>query len=534
MFERPGSRPSVVAPRIQTRREPTVIGFVFEMRPRLARRFPVIFVTACLLAWEGCTTHVTRNATESLAPIDPILRTADLDIGEMQTLELNGSQSVALRLIDLRETRGEVNQAIRHAEVDLDVNGQVVTLTCGNYELPITHAGVQIDCGITRGYLGLSSKGNVWGLNKAARVRVWPAGSPLFEPGTLGYPVRQRWFASLTQMGNEPVYADGNDLPNKKEIYYHSGLDIGGCEGCTDVIAATDGLVVSSGVERLAGHTDSPIEPRYDVLYILDGRGWYYRYSHLMVIEPEIRIGARVRLGQKLGVLGKEGGSGGWSHLHFEFSSRQPSGQWGVIEGYAMLFEAYRRTYQPPLVAVARPHQLIGTGSKTFFDGRRSWGKGVLRYRWVFGDGSTAEGIRAERVYEKPGVYSEILEVRDADGNLARDFAVVHVFDGVRPGDNPPALHAAFAPTMGIRAKTPVLFKVRSFRSEEGEERWDFGDGTPRVTVKSNGRPIFHDPNGYAITQHAFDKPGRYLVSVERIDAASGLTATAHLDVLVE
>jgi len=46
---------------------------------------------------------------------------------------------------------------------------------------------------------------------------------------------------------------------------------------------------------------------------------------------------------QKIGVLGKEGGSGGWSHLHFDIQSRQPSGKWGTQEAYAFAWEAYRQ-----------------------------------------------------------------------------------------------------------------------------------------------------------------------------------------------
>ncbi len=57
------------------------------------------------------------------------------------------------------------------------------------------------------------------------------------------------------------------------------------------------------------------------MVYIRDGRGWYCRYSHLKFIDAAIRSGVRVALGQKLGVLGKEGGSGGWSLLHFDISA---------------------------------------------------------------------------------------------------------------------------------------------------------------------------------------------------------------------
>ena len=124
--------------------------------------------------------------------------------------------------------------------VKVEVNGQAIELISATYHLPQTIAGVQVDCPITRGYLTNTDQDH-WGLTKAARLRVWPAGSPWIEPGTFVYPVRQRWFASATQMANEPTFVDGIEQPSRRKIYYHSGLDIGGAEGLVDVIAATAG-----------------------------------------------------------------------------------------------------------------------------------------------------------------------------------------------------------------------------------------------------------------------------------------------------
>ena len=57
-------------------------------------------------------------------------------------------------------------------------------------------------------------------------------------------------------------------------FYYHSGLDIGGSEGLVEVVAAIDRLVVSVGEVVLKEHKrDTPVAPRYDVVYLLDGRG---------------------------------------------------------------------------------------------------------------------------------------------------------------------------------------------------------------------------------------------------------------------
>src|SRR5207249_6253029 len=105
--------------------------------------------------------------------------------------------------------------------------------------------------------------------------RLWPAGSPFMPPGSFVYPVRQRWFATRTQMGNEPTYVDDGESIGSSRIYYHSGLDIGGAEGLVDVVAATGGLVVGLGTavidaeknnaSRSEEHT-SELQSRFDLV----------------------------------------------------------------------------------------------------------------------------------------------------------------------------------------------------------------------------------------------------------------------------
>jgi murein DD-endopeptidase MepM/ murein hydrolase activator NlpD len=471
------------------------------------------------------------SAPPAPSPSEVLHRTIDLAIGETQELTLTDGTPVRVKLLDLQETLDGVNQAVRRAQVRVEVNGQAATLTSGTYRLPRSVAGVQIDCPITKGYLAKARK-NVWGLLKDARLRLWPAGSPWITPGAFLYPARQRWFASYTHMGNEPVYVDGGDLPAKKDIYYHYGLDIGGSEGLVDVIAATEGLVVSSGNSVLAGHEkDTPVDKRYDVIYLLDARGWYYRYSHLKYIEAAIRPGVRVTMGQKLGVLGKEGGSGGWTHLHFDITKRQPSGLWGIEEGYAFIWQAYHQDHPADIVAVARPHALLWAGEKAALDGSNSWGRD-LKYEWTFTDGGSATGDRVERVYEKAGTYCETLKVTDAAGRVDYDFAVVQVIDKASPDKVPPTIHATYAPTFGIRPGDPVVFKVRTFRDKEGGETWDFGDGSAPLTVKSDANAVMHAPTGYAEAIHKYEKPGHYFVKVEHA-SPDGVKAVARLQVRV-
>lgn len=180
---------------------------------------------------------------------------------------------------------------------------------------------------------------------------------------------------------------------------------------------------------------------------------------------------------------------------------------------------------------MARPHHFLWAGQKVVLHGSRSWGRG-LRHEGAFGDGTTAAGPRVERLYERPGSYSEILKVTDVDGRVDYDFAVVQVLDRNRPKVLPPTIHATYWPTFGIRPGDPVTFKVRTFRTREGEERWDFGDGHPPVTVRSDGNAVPLAPDGYAETVHRFEKPGLHVVRVERANA-EGMKAVAHLAVRV-
>jgi len=465
----------------------------------------------------------------------PLLVTVDLDQGESQTVTLSNGRTVDVRLVEVEETRDDVRQAVRHAKATVRVNDRTVDLVASAYHLPVTVGDVQIDCAVTRGYTGDSSKGNAWALEKDARFRLWPAGSPWVDTDTFVYPVNQRWFATDTQMGNVPCFVDAAETPGARNVYYHYGLDFGGPEGLVDVLSATDGLVVSSGTAVLESDEQSPAKPRYDVVYIRDDRGWFYRYSHLQMIATAVRPGYRVRKGERIGILGKEGGSGGWSHLHFDITAMQPSGRYGILNAYPLAWQAYQAQYQPDIIAVARPHHVAWTGQKVVLDGRKSWSRtsGPLEYAWTLSDGSTARGATLARAYDTPGEYSEVLRVTDAAGHVAYDFAVVQVFDKARPDRLPPTIHAAYWPTFDIRPGRPVTFKVRSFRTTRPEEVWDFGDGSPPVTVHSDGNANVHSLDGYAVTQHAFARPGDYVVTVHTTNQ-HGYTATTHLHVRVE
>jgi murein DD-endopeptidase MepM/ murein hydrolase activator NlpD len=473
------------------------------------------------------------RGAEVLPQRDWPFATVDLNVGQSTSVELANGKRVTVELLGLKEIRDDVREAVREAQVSVRINGRKATLTSANYRLPIVVGDVQVDCSVARGCVQPGK--NPWALVKDARLRLWPSGAPWIQTGTFVYPLRQRWFASATQMANEPVFVDGGDVPDKKRpVYYHWGLDAGGAEGLVEVVAATEGVVVTAGQQTLPqSEFPAELKPRYDVVYLRDGRGWYYRYSHLYCFDPALKPGVRVKMGQKIGRLGKEGASGGWSHLHFDITVLQPNGEYGITDAYAFYWQAYHEQYPGGPQAVARPHHLAWTDEPVTLDGIRS-----LRaqgYQWSFSDGTKAAGATAVQRYSRSGMYSEILKVTDAEGRVDYDFAVVQVIDRQHPEQLPPSIHAAYWPTFGLRAGAEVTFKVRTFRiaAHQGRERWDFGDGSPAVEVQSDGNAVPSAKNGYAVTTHRYAKAGHYLVSVTRRNDR-GQSATARLHVEVE
>ncbi len=456
----------------------------------------------------------------------------DLNIGESQKVTLINGEKVDIKLIDIKEIRDDIRSAIRSVNVKVSVNGKEIMLNSANYNLPVKIENVQIDCPITKGYYK-NSDGDAWKLERDARLRLWPKDSPYITPGTFAYPIKQLWFANDTQMSNEPVFVDWGEGTSSKSIYYHAGLDFGGCEGLTEILSAVDGLIIIAGKDSITGYENTPAHSAYDEIFILDDRGWIYEYAHLFSIDPSVKPGKKVKMGQKIGLLGKEGGSGGWTHLHFQIHTKLSSGKWGTEEGYAYIWEAYVNQYKPPLIGVARPHHLAYTGQTVTINGRKSMsfsGK-IVKYEWIFYNGSTASGPTQERTYNQPGTYSEVLKVTDSNGNIDYDYVVVQVRDKINPEKMPPSIHAVYHPTFNIKLGDPVIFQVRTFRSEVDNEVWDFGDGTPKTIVKSVMEKN-RIKGKYAETIHKFTKLGNYLVRVERSNEL-GFKAIAHLHIEV-
>ena len=269
-------------------------------------------------------------------------------------------------------------------------------------------------------------------------------------------------------------------------------------------------------------------------MYLKDSRGWYYRYSHLHTINESIRPGRVIDQGTEIGLLGKKGASGGWSHLHFEIKCRQPSGKWGTQVGYAFLWEAYRNQYKPRLVANTRRKSFLMAGEDATLDGSKSWSATdtIRSYEWTFTDGTTASGLNVTRTYETPGVYSEVLKVTDqaaiSTTTLPKSMFLIH-------RNRITTCHESTRPTgrrSPIESTNPSPSKFVRLEIRMATKSGTSGDGSPAVSVKSDGNADKQAKDGYAITHHSYEKPGDYIVTVTR-RRNDGVTATTRLHVKV-
>ena len=464
----------------------------------------------------------------------PIRTIVELNVGESQQVEISNGQVVTLHLLEITEHRDSLRNALRSADIRMLIDGDEVVLKAGSYCLPVTVDMVQIDCPAIKSIYPNVGR-DWWGMTKAARFRLWPKGSPLITPGTFVYPIKQKWFANLTQMSNEPTYVNEGEK-QQGYIYYHADLDIGGAEGKDEIVSATDGLVISVHNKTLKEYINDIGGIREDVIYIIDDRGWYYRYSHLHRVDKSIQLGQQIKVGQHLGYIGKEGASGGWVHLHFGIKHKEsPSGKWASEDAYAYVYEAYVNQYKPSILAHARPHQLAWVGDEVTLDGSNSESfKGnIVSYDWKFSDGTNKSGAIQSKVYDEPGMYSEILKVKNINGDVDYDFCTVQVFAREGQGTKIPTMQTAFYPTIGTKKGDAISFFVRSFNCEGGNEIWDFGDGTPQVKVNSGNGKNMTSAGSFAEVKHVYRQEGDYIVTTKRT-GKNGISAITHLHVKIE
>lgn len=148
--------------------------------------------------------------------------------------------------------------------------------------------------------------------------------------------------------------------------------------------------------------------------------------------------------------------------------------------------------------AFAGEDKTVCAGDVVLFDGGGSVDPegGLLKYRWDFGDGTTADGINPTKTFTDGGVYSVSLTIEDDSGlpcNSDVDRLVIRVAESpvADAGDD-----------LIVCAGTRVAFngsRSKDFDGLVNSYHWDFGDGST---------------GGGATPSHVFTIPGVYLVTL--------------------
>jgi PKD repeat protein len=153
-------------------------------------------------------------------------------------------------------------------------------------------------------------------------------------------------------------------------------------------------------------------------------------------------------------------------------------------------------TINRPPVAVAGANKEVCAGDIVVFDGSASSDPdgGLLRYRWDFGDGGTADIVNPTRTYDDGAVYPVTLTVQDESG-FPNDRDTSRIV--VKVDESPLAAAGA---DQEVCAGTKVSFDGSASRDFDGVVNrfsWDFGDGA----TGGGDKPV-----------HVYSQPGNYRV----------------------
>ncbi|HEX2924247.1 MAG TPA: peptidoglycan DD-metalloendopeptidase family protein, partial [Chloroflexota bacterium] len=441
-------------------------------------RLTVLLVMAAVCVsslWNQAAAASSANGAESTS-LDALVKryskqcVFSLNPGESYLVKLKNGTGRSVRLVSVKEQRDSVIGLVRRADVAVEVGGKPLNLVCAPYVMPTVIRGLRIQADTTSEWVDMP---------KRVQFSAWDASDPIVDTKRFGFPIRDyRLLSHGTQAFNEPVHLGQGDGDPAGQKFYHSyGMDMAGFEGAEEVISATEGDVIFFWPSR---------EDLCSVV-VQDADGFTWEYAHLASISPEIVLGAHVKRGAKIGMLGKTGPSGNFSHLHLgSFLSRadmEGGRENKRLNLYPWLVTAYQAAHPKSVYAVARPHHLAMTGEGVLFDGSNSlaFGTKVAAWKWVLPDGRTIRKPTAEAVFDKPGSYVATLWIKGANGAEDVDFCQVRVFSRGKPEDHMPTIFMSYTPTEGVHVGQPVTFRFWLQGENPQQIAVDFGDGSQRI-----------------------------------------------------
>ncbi len=413
-----------------------------------------------------------------------------LNIGEEYPFELKDKSEKLIRLVSVKEYRDSVVKLVRWADVVIEVDGEILHLTCAPYTIPTEFNRIRVQADTTSAWH--------W-LPKRVQFSIWDANDPIVKTERFGFPLSDyALFSHGMQAYNEVVHLGWTDGCPEGVVFYHDyGIDFGGYESRQHIVSCTDGTVLQLSTER-----------KHIFVVIQDDDGFIWDYGHFDFIDPGVKKGARIQRGQTIGILGKTGPSGNFSHLHLgaylSRSDLEADKRNRRLNLYPWIVATYAKQYRKTMYAVARPHLTASTGEKVEFDASRclSFGPEIVSYQWMFPDGQTVHAAKAEAVFDKSGIYIATLWIKDERGNQDVDFCKVKVFTASSPEGNIPTIYMTRTPASDIVVGQPVFFRLWLQGTNDGLIEIDFGDGT-----------MIRDYVSYSEIQHSFTSPGIHVVT---------------------
>lgn len=418
-------------------------------------------------------------------------RIVALGIGEQYSFEFNNRDTTVIRLVSVEEHRYSLINRMQWARVVVAVDGVHLELMCSPYVMPTEIGRLRIQADTTAGWPNIPDSSS-----KKVQFSLWDALDPIVDTDNFGFPIADyRMFSHGTQSFNEVVHLGTTDgTPQGPNFYHDYGFDMAGFEGREKVLSCVEGKVV----DIWDGHS----------VAVCDDQGLIFTHAHLDSIAPGVRAGVKVRKGRPLGMLGRKGPSGNFSHLHvgtYLSEEDRKAGRANVnLNLYPWFVTAYQQlSCQMPL-AVARPHHVILAGEMARFDGSNSlaFGTGILRYRWVFHDGDSIETARVEKQFDKPGTYIAELWIWDGFRRYDVDFCKVRVYSRTDPEPVMPTLFLTYTPAKPAFTDPTVYVRGWLQGGESANIRLDFGDGT-----------ILEDYEPYSVVEHRYTKGGIHILT---------------------
>lgn len=379
------------------------------------------------------------------------------------------------------------------AAVQLEVNGQPVTIHHRPYQMPETAGGLRLYVETTKEWADDTRQffKNAQPMAHDVKLSAVVAGAT-WGPEDFLFPVlNYRWRSSTYQNTWE-------GLVPFNLLYYHHGEDLGAVPDMLDLVAVRDGVIHDSPVPN------GPKGSNYLTIDMGDGMAYGYAHMNYSSFDPKLSVGTPVKRGQKLAKTGMtyQGlpQQHNDPHVHMDLSNiAEHAIRDNEQSHFPAMIESYFRAYDDALLALAGSYGFADVGSTYHLDGSRSVarpGHKIVSYQWKLHDGKMVNGALAEVKFAGPGYYAEELIVRADDGTEDRDAIHVRVTkDG--QSDMIGRGWVYYTPARAIYPGTEVKFLNRLDRTENTQV--DFGDGT---TIKNAGREF----------THKFEKAGLYTV----------------------